>query len=52
MTYADKVNKLRAGMYMFRTPLVCHANWTEDDWINYIDGGGGIWLEPVNKDHV
>lgn len=28
------------GLYSFPAPPVCHAAWTTDDWIRYIDSHG------------
>lgn len=43
LTYSRKRVQYRAGMYMFKVPPVCHANWDEHAWINWIDNNG-VWL--------
>lgn len=43
MTYETKWDKYRRGLYRFRVPDVCHGNWTESDWVRYIDKCGE-WL--------
>lgn len=40
LTDAEKVREYRAGRYSFPPPPVCHALWTESDWIRYIDAHG------------
>ena len=42
--HSDKDRKramYRAGRYEFRPPSVSTAQWTEDDWILYIDAYNG-----------
>ena len=36
----SKLAILRAGCYVFPVPPVCHASWTDADWINFIDAHG------------
>jgi len=39
-----KVELYRKGMYIVPVPPVCHANWTEEAWIRFIDKEGS-WLK-------
>lgn len=43
MDEAQKLQHYRAGRYAFPVPPVCTAQWTEADWIHYIDLCG-VWL--------
>ena len=43
MTYKEKQTLYREGDYEFPPPPVCHANWDEESWINFIDKEGR-WL--------
>lgn len=43
LTQEQKLRLYKAGSYKFNVPPVCHASWTDRDWINYIDANGG-WI--------
>lgn len=40
MNHADKLRLFHSGRYLFKPPPVCHALWTPDDWVHYIDSDG------------
>lgn len=46
LTRDDKRSLYRSGVYEFNLPPVQHANWTEDDWIDYIDAHGK-WFDSA-----
>lgn len=37
------------GKYRFKAPPVCHAHWTVDDWMRYVDACDG-WLDKSLRD--
>lgn len=37
------------GKYKFKAPAVCHAHWTVDDWMRYVDSYDG-WLDYTLRD--
>ena len=39
-TYEEKCKMYENGEYMFQAPPVCHASWTIDSWIKWIDTSG------------
>ncbi len=41
-THWAKRYAFRAGHYMCPTPPVCHFNWSEDAWCDWIDSQG-VW---------
>jgi len=44
MTNAIKLRMYRDHLYYFTVPPVCHASWTEQDWITFIDKHG-VWYK-------
>lgn len=46
-TSEDKRALYQSGRYSMPSPPVCHATWTETDWIQYIDRHGA-WLAPMD----
>lgn len=49
LTYEEKCELYRAGLYQFPAPPVCHTRWTEADWIRYIDNCGK-WTPRTTKE--
>lgn len=44
LTHEEKLEKYRAGDYLFKAPPVCTAAWDDAAWIKFIDACNG-WLE-------
>lgn len=40
-TLADKELMYKRGQYVFHAPPVSHDQWTDHDWIRYIDSCDG-----------
>lgn len=47
-----KIGLFVTGNYKCEVPGTCHANWTEQDWVNWIDSHGewGTGGESVDTD--
>lgn len=48
-TEAEKRRMYGAGHYLLHVPPVYSGGWTVENWIRYIDGGGGIWKPIKNR---
>lgn len=40
----NKIRMYKEKRYQFKPPPVSHSNWTEKDWIRYIDKNGK-WMD-------
>ena len=49
LTYLEKCDLYNAGQYVCEVPMSCHAYWTTDDWIKWIDYCNGWAPTPKGE---
>ena len=49
LSIEQKKQLFRKNSYLFNVPPVPTVQWNEDNWINYIDRNGGIWITHAAK---
>ena len=52
ITHEQKLKLYAMGAYGFQPPPVPHAEWTDNDWINWIDKHGFWFKEAILDLHI
>ncbi len=51
LTHEQKLFGYRNGLYRFKAPPVCTANWNTESWIKWIDACDG-WFNIAEADEA
>ena len=50
MTYEEKLDLYKKGLYSLEPPPVPHGKWTDGDWIVWIDSNGKWHNKKLKKE--